>query len=570
MERPFGFKISWVHAGVFTGIMLLILCFIAIRFMGASHKFFTEEDKINETPTKIIQLLDSVQAVMNYDPVKAEAMIKKGNALAIRNGWDSVLPKIQYTQGEIAIEQSNYAKALQHLLSAKKALEKNTEKNVSTQVTYAQTLNMLSRVYFSLERTDKSLEYLQHSLSIYKSMNRNADVANTLRNMGGIYFKEQKLEKALDAYEQVLEYYESTGKSEDIQVLYSNLGAVNLILERPDKSIGYLEKAEMKIQEAMLIDINNQKLPKELSKVLYNKACYYFEMGQADLYSEYLLKSIQALDTLYAPAEAHDPLLNIHQFYFEEKAYDKAYEALLKLQEVRDTLYNIENNNQIAKLEIQHELFREQQVFEQHKRATERKYWMALAGLMLILLLVLVFSNRQKIKIINAEKERKRLAENKKQLESHIDAQKVVLSQTEKEVRRLAFQIVEKNENILGLEDQMEQINTSARKHLDQQKIINLLKNTYESQDLETDRKQLLLSLEQSSALMFEKLDIDYEGLTDRQKHLAALVKYGFTAKEVSILFNISHKSVQTAKYRLKKVLKLSTSQDLEIFLKSY
>ncbi|WP_310991009.1 tetratricopeptide repeat protein [Aequorivita marina] len=570
MKWHLKFKISRMAVGAFVSILLIVIVFILIRFIGAPNKLFTKGNKTNETSTKIGLLLDSAHVVLNHNPTKAKELIKEGNALVIKNGVDSLLPKIHYAQGELAIQQSNYPKALQHFLDAKRTLEENPSKNENTQIAYAQTLNQLSRVYFSLERTDKALEYLQHSLSIYKSMNRKEDVANTLRNMGGIYFKEQKFEKALDAYERVLEYYEKTGKQEGIQVLYSNLGAVNLILERPDKSIVYLNKAEEKIRDSFAINTKSQKLSKELSKVLYNKACYFYEVNETDLYSEYLIKSIKALDTFYAPAEAHDPLLNLHEVYYKDAAYEKAYKTLLKFQEVRDTLYNIESNKQIAELEVQHELFREQQAYEREKRKTERQYWMALAGLMLILLLVLTFLNRQKVKIINAEEERKRLAENKKQLESHIDTQKEVLSQKEGEVRRLASQIVEKNENILSLEEQMEQINTSARKHLNQQKINDLIKNTRESQDLETDRKQLLLSLEQSSALMFEKLDSDYKGLTDRQKHLAALVKYGFTAKEISVLFNISHKSVQTAKYRLKKVLKLPSSQDLEVFLKAY
>jgi len=69
---------------------------------------------------------------------------------------------------------------------------------------------------------------------------------------------------------------------------------------------------------------------------------------------------------------------------------------------------------------------------------------------------------------------------------------------------------------------------------------------------------------------MYTKLESDYPGITLRQKHLASLIKQGFSAKEIAILFNISHKAAQTAKYRLKKVLKLESKQDLDTYLRNY
>lgn len=78
----------------------------------------------------------------------------------------------------------------------------------------------------------------------------------------------------------------------------------------------------------------------------------------------------------------------------------------------------------------------------------------------------------------------------------------------------------------------------------------------------------LLISLEQISIPLTDELELRFGKLTDKQKLLSALVKNDFTAKEIAILFNISHKSVQTAKYRLKKTFHLKPEEQLEIFLK--
>jgi phosphate/sulfate permease len=60
-----------------------------------------------------------------------------------------------------------------------------------------------------------------------------------------------------------------------------------------------------------------------------------------------------------------------------------------------------------------------------------------------------------------------------------------------------------------------------------------------------------------------------FPNLTDNEKRLATLIRLNFASKEISTLMNISPKSVEIARYRLRKKLQLMERENLNEFLKS-
>ncbi len=63
------------------------------------------------------------------------------------------------------------------------------------------------------------------------------------------------------------------------------------------------------------------------------------------------------------------------------------------------------------------------------------------------------------------------------------------------------------------------------------------------------------------------KLDINFPDLTVNEKRLAVFIRMNLSTKEVAALMNISPKSVEVARYRLKKSLGLSKDDDLISFI---
>ena len=518
-------------------------------------------------------LLKEADSLKEYDLNSALQKSEEAEKIVKGHRLDSLLPKVYMTQGKLFIHNAEYPKALQKLLAAETDYEQLLEKNeesVSLKRGMASCLQKISEVHFELNRLDKALEYIDACLILYKELDDSSQIAKATSNLGAIYFKMELYEEALDTYFEVLEYYTSSGERQGLQTLYSNIGSANLILKNLDVSIEYLNLAEAEILLALASDKDNNVLIKELSQVYYVKSIYYYMLEDQDSYGEYLHKSLEVLGDNYAPIDANAPLFTLHKFYNKKGDYKKAYDYLLMHQAVKDSLFNIKNTSRIHQLEKEQALFKKQRAYELEKGKTERLYWISLAGLLMVILIILLFLNQQKKKIITATEEKKRLNKIKSSLENVINAKEEILIKKEREVKRLASKIVAKNKNINTLQDHVDQIDRSLRNDINHKKIKDMIKSSGDTEAIEKDRKQLLLNLEQISIGMFEKMDADFEGITKRQKLLAALVKQGFSAKEIAILFNITHKAAQTGKYRLKKSLKLGIDQDLDSFLKNY
>ena len=66
-----------------------------------------------------------------------------------------------------------------------------------------------------------------------------------------------------------------------------------------------------------------------------------------------------------------------------------------------------------------------------------------------------------------------------------------------------------------------------------------------------------------------EKLDKTFPKLTSREKEILVLLRIGLSSKEMAPLLNISTKSVEIARYRLRAKLGVSKDETLTDFIKS-
>lgn len=83
------------------------------------------------------------------------------------------------------------------------------------------------------------------------------------------------------------------------------------------------------------------------------------------------------------------------------------------------------------------------------------------------------------------------------------------------------------------------------------------------SRDMETFNGQV----EQIHKDFQAKLDDVFPGLTDQEKKLATLLRLNLSTKEIAALLNISPKSAETARYRLRKRLNIQSGENLNQFI---
>ncbi|MBI9066814.1 MAG: tetratricopeptide repeat protein [Salinivirgaceae bacterium] len=528
---------------------------------------------ITDNQAKIDYLLNLSIIFQQIDIEKAFESLEKAQFLVDKMDYDLPQANIFTAKGVLYKNRSDYPRAMDMFLKAIINYEEYLTDNKSDSIArleYGNCLNYMGEVYFSLGRKDKAMEYLQSSIVIYKQLDNKKRLAFGLRNLGGIYFSNKMFIKALEIYLEALKYYQELGVEEGLPSLYSNIGAAYFTSDQLELSIDYFNIAEHKYLKAMEHDSCNTNWNKGISLVYFNKACYYNVLHNQKAYEQYLLKSLNILDSIYAPKESCAPALNLHQLYGTKGDYKKAYNYLLLYQSIQDSLYNIKKTNKISQLEKQYEFTKVQQDFELEKRKVELVYWMALSIMLFVLIVIILFFNQLKGKNRKVKIEKEKLAMDEIILKSQIKLKENKLKLKEKELKSLAFQIVEKDNSINGLQEGVNKMNTYLINEVNHEKISDIWKKACKSMKIDSDRRKFLLGMEYISKDLFRKLERDFHGLTKRELHIAALVKQEFTAKEIAVLFNISHKSAQTGKYRLKKRLNLLSDQSLEEFLKKY
>lgn len=141
------------------------------------------------------------------------------------------------------------------------------------------------------------------------------------------------------------------------------------------------------------------------------------------------------------------------------------------------------------------------------------------------------------------------------------------IQQKDAELFSQASFVLQRNELITRIKEEMEDF---YKEHSNKMFVplyhkINMLLNN--NLDTEEDWKTFLIKFEEKHAGFFKRLKEKYPQLTTTDMKLCACLKLNLGTKEIAALMNISARSVENSRYRLRKKLELSGSENLSDFL---
>ena len=158
---------------------------------------------------------------------------------------------------------------------------------------------------------------------------------------------------------------------------------------------------------------------------------------------------------------------------------------------------------------------------------------------------------------------------------------KVVLSENQalhnsiemkkQEVMNVALSIVEQREYLESLNEMVKQISNSSdereRTHLLSELSASLKQRL--SYDRDVDSQYFYAQAESLHEDFNAKLSENFPQLTPQERRLATLLRLGFSSKYIATLMNITPKSVEISRYRLRQKLGLSKGDNLVNYIKS-
>jgi DNA-binding NarL/FixJ family response regulator len=158
---------------------------------------------------------------------------------------------------------------------------------------------------------------------------------------------------------------------------------------------------------------------------------------------------------------------------------------------------------------------------------------------------------------------------------------KVVLSENQalhnaiemkrQEVMNVALSIVEQREYLESLNSLVKQLSMTSDGREKDRLISELGASLRQrlSYDRDIDSQYFYAQAESLHEDFNAKLSENFPDLTQQEKRLATLLRLGFSSKYIATLMNITPKSVEISRYRLRQKLGLSKGENLVNYIKS-
>lgn len=138
------------------------------------------------------------------------------------------------------------------------------------------------------------------------------------------------------------------------------------------------------------------------------------------------------------------------------------------------------------------------------------------------------------------------------------------------EMVTMAMSIIRKNDFLNELKEEVVKIKSKV-KDQDTRLALNKL-SLMISQDLsiDRDREKFQMNINEQHSNFIHKLSESFPNMTDNEKRLASMLRLNLSSKEIASILNISPKSVEMNRYRLRKKLKVDPKVGLSAFIRDF
>ncbi len=418
---------------------------------------------------------------------------------------------------------------------------------------FAITSVNIANIYDEIGEYEKGLQYLDRAIPFFIESGNNLMLTSTLNNRGVIYLKLNKRKEALADYNKALEISEQNNYANGIISSSVNIGEYFVNENKLEKALGFFEKA----LAIALSDLDKTSI----------KDCY---AGMAKVYT---LKG----------------------------NYQKALEKTKQFMVYRDEIYNELTQKQISELQIKYETEKKEEEIEllQLKmRIQKRNQIILIVGLLIISFLILRVLHLKQLNLkrknllleqvslmdklalekMDSEKREKDL-ENLRLQEEMLAKEEINrlkrlkykedLRHKERELAANALHVVSKNETLDSLKKSVEAVLASDENDV-KTSLKRLIHEIESNINLDQDWEMFKMHFEEVHQDFFKRLVEKYIDLNTNDLRFCAYLRLNLDAKEIARILNLSVNAIEKRRYRLRKKLELSSSDNLFDFLSNF
>lgn len=138
------------------------------------------------------------------------------------------------------------------------------------------------------------------------------------------------------------------------------------------------------------------------------------------------------------------------------------------------------------------------------------------------------------------------------------------------EMVTMAMSIIHKNEFLTNLKEEVVKIKSSVKDHEIRTELSKLSLMITQDLSIDRDREKFQMHINKQNSSFIHRLSDSFPSMTDNEKRLASLLRLNLSSKEIASILNISPKSVEMNRYRLRKKLKVNPKVALHDFIRDF
>jgi tetratricopeptide (TPR) repeat protein len=524
----------------------------------------------------LILLIDQSKSVDK----KASLYAELGGFFIRQNNLDSA--KVYYTQaknlytqidslfaftqntmriGNINLAQNNHIEALKIY---QECLSISNENNFESLIPHL--YNNIGLVYKQIEDFEDAKNNFEEAYKLFLKNNDEANSVYPLYNIALIQSIVGNDQDAIDGYLNLTAYHLKTENWTSLASVYNSISEIYLKNEDYDRAQEYLEMALNAIEDKS-DSFNTGPSSFYEASIYTNAAELYFKKGETELAKKYAYKGIKLSKTNSYKINIFKSAKILAEIYDKAKQVDSSlvyYKTYIDFNEQYQDEYDVK---QLTKLKMQNEfdeILKQNEIERIYKEAEYKNRelrYIAVAGfaVLLAVILILLYINQRNRNAKLKLKEENHLLERKK-LNQDLEYKK-------KELVSNMMYLMEKNEFITSISKKLIELKPDAKK--DNKDLIQQIINEIRQNSSTKMWEEFEIRFKEVHKDFYNELHKTHPDLTLNEVKICAFLRLNMSTKEISAITHQTVKSINMARFRLRKKLHIDRDENLIAYLKS-
>jgi len=483
-----------------------------------------------------------------------------------RQFYDKTDSNFKYTKnsmrlGNINLAQNNYIEALKLYQECLKISKANKYKALIPHL-----YNNIGNLYLELQDYDDANTSFKNAYALFIENNDEANSVYSLYNIALIQSTIGNYKEAIKGYLNLVSYHLKTENWISLAFIYNSISEIYVDKKDYARALEYLEMSLTAIKDRK-DSFNSGPSSIYQTDIYTNASKLYFLIGDnqkaknfahkalklsyKNSYKENIFKNAKILGIIFDNAKQKDSALYYNKIYIE---YNEQYKEELDIKQL--TKLKMQNEfDEILKKSEHERIYRE----ASYKNRELKFIGITGFSILLVVILVLLYFNQKnknaKLKLIeeNLNLEKKKLNQD--------------LEYKQKELVSNMMYLMEKNEFIISISKKLMELKPDAKKDNKDliQQIINEIKRNSSTkiwEEFEVMFKEVHINF-------YDKLHKLHTDLTLNEIKICAFLRLNMSTKEISAITYQSVKTINMARFRLRKKLNIDRDENLISYLNS-